>query len=208
MQKLRLFGTAAVCLAAACVSAPAQAWEVGRPIPRLDLIDGNGLKVPFEKWTGGWVALRFGGSWCPPCAAERPFAEAFAAAQGIAVYNVTASPRGMTVEAQFPREIEDAKRRGYRLDRTMRRDPAVPLDPPPPRLNVPITYLIAPDRRIVARWSGTAEYSDKKAHPFATPPTWRDWTEATLACAGAPLPAGLTDEARRLRERRIPPACR
>jgi len=193
---------------ALALALPAGAWEVGGPMPRLNLIDSSGASVPFEAWTGRWVALRIGGSWCPPCAAERPSAEAFAAAQGIAVFNVTAPQPGMTDEAQFPREIEDAKRRGWRLDRVMRRDPAVPLDPPPPRLNVPITYLIAPDRRIVARWSGTATYADKKAHPFAAPPTWRDWTEATLACAGAPLPAGLTEEARRLRDRRIPPACR
>jgi thiol-disulfide isomerase/thioredoxin len=208
MPRHCLIRSTVMLLTAACLAAPAHAWEVGRPIPRLNLIDGNGASVPFETWTGGWVVLRVGGSWCPPCAAERPSAEAFAAAQGIPVFSTTSAPPGSSVEAQFPREIEDAKRRGYRLDRTMRRDPSTPLDPPPPRLSVPITYVIAPDRRIVARWSGTAEYSDKKAHPFATPPTWRDWTEAILACAGAPLPAGLTEEAKRLRDRRIPPACR
>lgn len=189
------------------LAAPAAAWEVGGAMPRLNLIDGTGASVPFDAWTGRWVVLRMGGSWCPPCVAERPAAEAFAQAHGIPVYSLTTSPPGGSVDGQFPRDVEDAKRRGYRLDRTVRRDPAVPVDPPP-RMTVPMTVLIAPDRRIVARWGGTSEYSDKKAHPFATPPTWRDWTEAVLACAGAPLPGGMTEEAKRLRERRIPPACR
>lgn len=186
---------------------PASAWEVGGPMPRLNLIDGTGASVPFEAWTGRWVALRLGGSWCPPCVAERPSAEAFAAAHGIPVYTLTTPPPGGTVDAQFPRDVEDARRRGYRLDRAVRRDPAFAVDPPP-QMRVPMTVLVAPDGRIVARWAGTQEYSDKRAHPFATPPTWRDWTEAILACAGAPLPGGMTEEAKRLRERRLPPACR
>jgi len=193
-----------VCPAASEV----RAWDVGTTMPRMDLIDGTAAPTPYDASTDRWVALRIGGSRCSPCAAERPYAEALAAAHGIAVNTVTVPPQGGHVDAELPREIEAAARRGDRLRRIMRRDPAVPLNPPPPRLPVPITYVIAPDRRIVARWSGTATYSDKKAHPFAPPPTRRDWTEATFAGVGAPLPAGLTDEAQRLRDRRFPSPCR
>jgi len=72
-------------------SRPARAGALDQPMPEFTLTTLDGQTVDLEDYRGRPIFMNFWGTWCPPCVAELPELQAFAAAQGEAGALVIAS---------------------------------------------------------------------------------------------------------------------
>lgn len=63
-------------------SQPARVGSLGQPMPEFTLTTLDGQPVDLEDYRGRPIFMNFWGTWCPPCVAELPELQAFAAAQG------------------------------------------------------------------------------------------------------------------------------
>lgn len=63
-------------------SQPARVGSLGQPMPEFTLTTLDGQPVNLEQYRGRPIFMNFWGTWCPPCVAELPELQAFAASQG------------------------------------------------------------------------------------------------------------------------------
>jgi thiol-disulfide isomerase/thioredoxin len=63
-------------------SQPARVGSLDQPMPAFTLTTLDGQPVDLEQYRGRPIFVNFWGTWCPPCVAELPELQAFAAAQG------------------------------------------------------------------------------------------------------------------------------
>lgn len=61
---------------------PALVGSLNQPVPEFTLTTLDGQPVDLEQYRGRPIFMNFWGTWCPPCVAELPELQAFAAAQG------------------------------------------------------------------------------------------------------------------------------
>jgi len=207
-RRAALAAVAALGIAPLQAAASADPWSRGAVFPPdLRLIDGEGRRFAAAIWARGVVVLRVGGLWCPPCVAERPSAEAFAAAHpAVPVFLIAAAAPGRTVDHAFEQELADARRRGRPLAGILRRDPDGPRAPPPSV--VPHT-LVLRDGVAIESLSGRQSYEGRRESMSEAALSWRAYVEAALICAGGPLVRrAVLPEAERLAARRAADACR
>ncbi len=63
-------------------SRPARVGALDQPMPEFTLTTLDGRPVDLKDYHGRPIFMNFWGTWCPPCVAELPELQAFAAAQG------------------------------------------------------------------------------------------------------------------------------
>lgn len=61
---------------------PARVGSLGQSMPEFTLTTLDGQPFDLKQYRGRPVFVNFWGTWCPPCVAELPELQAFAAAQG------------------------------------------------------------------------------------------------------------------------------
>jgi thiol-disulfide isomerase/thioredoxin len=61
---------------------PARVGSLDQPMPEFTLTTLDGEPVDLEDYRGRPIFMNFWGTWCPPCVAELPELQAFAAGQG------------------------------------------------------------------------------------------------------------------------------
>jgi thiol-disulfide isomerase/thioredoxin len=171
--------TAAIYLAlAALASAPvaAQDWGAvealregdmkklvfgGAPeaVPEIALVDADGGPAALSDYRGRWVVLNFWATWCAPCRVEMPtLANLQDAMEGAPVEVVTVatgrhSPQGI---ARFFDDIGVDNLPQYR-------DPGQELARAMAVLGLPITVIVDPQGREVARLRGDAHWDSDSA---------------------------------------------
>lgn len=120
----------------------------GETLPRLAFVTLEGERIELGTRDARAVVLNFWATWCTPCLKEMPELDGLAR-----------SRRDLLVLGLAYEEIAEADLRRF-LERRPVSYPIVRIDPfaPPEGLPVPrglpLTYVLAPDRRVVRRFLG------------------------------------------------------
>lgn len=114
------------------------------------LYDLEGNKVPFRQFRGQAIFLNFWASWCAPCIAEKPEIQA--------LYDQFGSEAAFVlVSDESPERIRQfMETRGFDMPVYIRRGGA------PPDFasgTIPVSFVIAPDGRIVIRKTGASKWN-------------------------------------------------
>ena len=126
------------------------------PVPDAVLLDGGDAEVPLANWRGQWVVLNFWATWCAPCRAEMPSLQRLQAAMpGLAVLPVAAGRNPMPAIRRFYDEAA--------ITLPVLRDPKSVLAHQMGVLGLPVTLIIDPQGREVARLIGDAEWDSAAA---------------------------------------------
>jgi len=130
-----------------------------KPVPEVVLVDENGYDRGLSEYLGQWVVLNFWATWCAPCRHELPSLDRLQAAMGgetFAVVTVATgrnSPQG--IERLFA-ELEIAHLPKWRdADSALARRMAV--------MGLPVTVILDPEGREIARMQGDAEWDSDSA---------------------------------------------
>jgi thiol-disulfide isomerase/thioredoxin len=126
-------------------------------LPDVPIIDGNGAEHSLANWQGQWVVLNFWATWCAPCRHEMPsLGRLQVAMPEIVVLPVATgrnSPQGIT---QFFQEAGVT-------NLPVLQDPRSELARHMAILGLPVTVILNPEGKEVARLIGDAEWDSADA---------------------------------------------
>ena len=94
-------------------SQPARVGSLNQPLPEFTLTTLDGQPVDLELYRGRPIFMNFWGTWCPPCVAELPELQAFAAAQGEQGALIVASNNSESAEQFTATSKRTISRCGY-----------------------------------------------------------------------------------------------
>lgn len=125
-------------------------------VPDAVFLDASDGEVPLAKWRGQWVVLNFWATWCAPCREEMPsLGRLQAAMPGLAVLPVATGRNLLPAITRFYAEA------GVSLP--VLRDPQSAFAHQMGVLGLPVTVIIDPEGREVARLIGGAEWDSAEA---------------------------------------------
>ena len=133
-------------------------------VPSVDLVDEAGAPLQLDRYSGQWVVLNFWATWCAPCREEMPTLAALQDAMaGLPVEVVTVatgrnSPVGI---ARFFDEIGVTNLPKYQ-------DPTQALARAMGVFGLPITVILDPQGREIARLRGDAHWDSDSAVAILT----------------------------------------
>jgi thiol-disulfide isomerase/thioredoxin len=175
---MRALATGIYLAAAALASAPASAadWsavealrdgdmkklvfhESPEPLPEIDIVDEADAPRALSDYRGQWVVLNFWATWCAPCRKEMPtlaaLQERFADAP-VAVVTVATGRNSVQGIRRFFEEVGVDNLPQYRdPNQKLAREMAV--------LGLPITVIVDPEGREIARLRGDAHWDSDSA---------------------------------------------
>ena len=126
-------------------------------IPEAVLLDASEAEHSLAEYRGKWVVLNFWATWCAPCRAEMPSLQRLAVAMPeIAVVPVAT---GRNAVAQIGKFYEEAGVTSL----PVLRDPKSGLARAMGVLGLPVTVILDPEGREVARLIGDAEWDSAAA---------------------------------------------
>ncbi|MEM9249040.1 MAG: TlpA disulfide reductase family protein [Pseudomonadota bacterium] len=129
------------------------------PLPRMDIVDAAGASTSLDAYKGEWLVLNFWATWCAPCRVEMPMLsnlQTHFKDEPVRVVTVATgrnSPQGIK---RFFDEIEVDNLPEYR-------DPTQALARAMSILGLPITVIIDPEGREIARLRGDAHWDSPSA---------------------------------------------
>lgn len=128
-----------------------------KPLPEAVLTKGDGTEASLSDHKGKWMVLNFWATWCAPCRREMPSLERLQAAMPeIAVVPVATGRNDPERIDKFYAEA------GVKLLPVLR-DPKSQLARPMGVLGLPVTVIVDPEGREVARLIGGAEWDSPEA---------------------------------------------
>jgi thiol-disulfide isomerase/thioredoxin len=133
--------------------------ESGRAMPAVELLDAEDGAHALSDWEGRWVLLNFWATWCPPCRHEMPGLDRLAAefaGTEFAVLPVATGRNPLPAIRRFYAEAQLAHL-------PVLRDPMQRFSREMGVFGLPVTLLIDPDGREVARLTGDAEWDSPEA---------------------------------------------
>ena len=137
--------------------------EAPDPVSAAVFSEPDGTERSLEDWRGKYVLLNFWATWCAPCRKEMPALDALQTEFGSSSFEVVTLATGRNSLAGIKRffEEEEIKALPVLLDpkQAVARDMAV--------LGLPITVLIDPDGREIARLRGDADWYSDSARAIA-----------------------------------------
>ena len=126
-------------------------------VPVVVLVDGEGADLALSDWQGKWVVLNFWATWCAPCRHEMPSLDRLQAAMPqIAVLPVATGRNSVEAIAKFYGEAGVTSL-------PVLRDPKSELARSMGVLGLPVTVILNPEGREVARLIGDAEWDSASA---------------------------------------------
>ncbi len=127
------------------------------PLPAATLLDAADAPRSMDEYRGRWVLLNFWATWCAPCRAEMPaLARLQVAMPALAVVPVATGRNSVTGIQKF---FAEAGVEGL----PVLRDPTSELARSMAVLGLPVTVLVDPEGREVARLIGDAEWDAPEA---------------------------------------------
>lgn len=171
----RLVGSALLYTALACTAnaadwSAAEALREGdmrkltfhaepKPAAEVDFETFEGTPISLSAYRGDWVVLNFWATWCAPCRHEMPMLSNLAArfeGQNVRVVTVATGRNAPQAMTRFFEEIG--------VDNLpLHRDPGQKLARQMAVLGLPITVILDPEGREVARLRGDAEWDSDSA---------------------------------------------
>lgn len=133
--------------------------ETPQPVSEAEVLDPVGESHRLADWQGKHVLLNFWATWCAPCREEMPSLSALQDRMGGADFEVVTIATGRnTVEGveRFFDEVGVSNLPVLIDDGSMARDMGV--------LGLPITVILDPDGREIARLQGDADWNSPEAH--------------------------------------------
>lgn len=128
-----------------------------QPVPDAVLVDGADVAQPLSQWRGQWVVLNFWATWCAPCRTEMPSLDRLAEAMpGVAVLPVATGRNSVVGIAKFFEEADITRLPTLR-------DPTSEFSRGMAVLGLPVTVILDPQGREVARLIGDAEWDSPDA---------------------------------------------
>ncbi len=133
--------------------------DTPREVPAAVLLDAEYGEHAFEDWRGRWIVLNFWATWCPPCRDEMPALDALEGDLGgpdLAVLPVATGRSPLPVIRRFYAEAG--------LDHLpILRDPRQRFAAAMGVFGLPVTVLVDPEGREVARLTGDADWNGPDA---------------------------------------------
>ena len=130
-----------------------------RAVPTTAVKDANGKSVDLSDYRGKYVLLNFWALWCAPCVKEMPSLERLDAELGSAKFEVVTIATGRNAPPAVDKFF--AKKGITHLPKLF--DPKMALMRDIGGSGLPLTVLIGPDGREVARFNGDAEWDSPTA---------------------------------------------
>lgn len=138
--------------------------KVGDKAPDFSIRADNGKTITARNFGGKLLILNFWASWCPPCVEEAPSMETLATLLG---------PRGLVVlgvsEDEDPKAYKEFLEK-FRVTYPTARDPTKAIKTSYGTIQIPETYLIDANGRVVEKivsstnWSSEAMIEDVQSH--------------------------------------------
>lgn len=130
-----------------------------RSVPDGAVTDETGAEYRLSDWQGKWVLLNFWATWCAPCRHEMPSLDRLEQTLGgdsFAVVPVATGRNPVPAIERFFAEVE--------LEHLpILRDPTQALSRGMSVLGLPVTVIIDPEGREIARLTGDAEWDSDSA---------------------------------------------
>lgn len=124
----------------------------------FDLADGAG-EATLEDWQGKWVLLNFWATWCAPCRHEMPMLSALQSEFGGEQFEVLTLATGFNRPQAIQKFFNDIS-----VDNLPRhQDPKQKLAAQMGIFGLPITVILNPDGKEIARLRGDADWSSDSA---------------------------------------------
>lgn len=129
------------------------------PVPVSAFLDANGGEQTMESYRGKYVVLNFWAMWCAPCREEMPALDALDAELGGADFEVVTVATGRNLRGAVDKFFVDAQ-----LDNLPKLfDPKMTMAQEFRVRGLPVTVLIDPEGREVARASGAVHWDSPAA---------------------------------------------
>lgn len=131
--------------------------DAPKPLPEVALLDGDDAPRALGEYRGKWIVLNFWATWCAPCRKEMPSLDRLQAAMSdIAVVPVATGRNPVEAIERFYDEA------GVK-NLPVLRDPTSALARQMAVMALPVTVIIDPEGREVARLIGDAEWDSPSA---------------------------------------------
>lgn len=136
--------------------------EAPVPLPDAVFLDADDGEHALADWRGRWLVLNFWATWCAPCRAEMPSLERLQAAMpDLAVLPVASGRNAVEGIARFYDEA------GIKSLPVLR-DPKAGLARQLGVMGLPVTLIVDPEGREVARLIGDAAWDSPEAKAMLT----------------------------------------
>ncbi|MDZ4136831.1 MAG: TlpA disulfide reductase family protein [Paracoccaceae bacterium] len=135
-----------------------------KALPAVDLLDLTEAKRSLDEWQGQWVVVNFWATWCAPCRKEMPALDRLGGAlagKGPAVVTVATGRNPVPAINRFFAEIGVENLPALR-------DPKAELARAMGVFGLPVTVILDPEGREVARLIGDAEWDSENAQAVLT----------------------------------------
>ena len=130
--------------------------KAGDKAPDFSITADNGRTVTARQFGGKLLILNFWATWCPPCVQEVPSLDLLQRALG---------PKGLVVlgvsEDKDPKAYQDFLAR-FHVSYMTARDPAVEIKPRYGTVQIPESYLIDTNGKVVEKIVGEANWSSEQ----------------------------------------------
>ena len=130
-----------------------------RAVPEAVFVDAEDAPHALADWRGKWVVLNFWATWCAPCRHEMPGLDRIEAELGGANFAVVPVATGRNPLPAIRRFFEETELRHL----PVLRDPQQTVAREMGVFGLPVTVLIDPEGREIARLTGDADWDGPEA---------------------------------------------